>query len=74
MTYSLSPREIVRAKPEGFPESSGYISSYIPTQTFSIKTPAFSFLNINIGRVDSALCIAPKADQYGKIMPSRLFI
>ena len=76
MKYSLNPREIARAKPEGFPEGSGFISSYNPTrvtiQTFSIKTPALSFLNINIGRVDSALCIAPTAGQYGKILPSRL--
>ena len=32
MKYSLSPREILRAKPEGFPEDSGYISLYIPSQ------------------------------------------
>ena len=41
MKYSLSPREIPRAEPKGFPEGSGYISPYIPTQviiqTFSIS-------------------------------------
>ena len=60
MKYSLSPREIPRAKPEGYPEGSGYISLYIPTQitiqTFSITTPALSFLGINIGRVDFPYC------------------
>ena len=57
MKYSLSPREIPRAKPEGFPKGTGYISSYILTQvtiqTFSLTTPALTFLEINIGRVDS---------------------
>ena len=56
MKYSLSPREIPRAKPKGSSKGSGYISSYIPTQitiqTFSITTPALSFLEINILRVD----------------------
>ena len=60
MIYSLSPREIPRANPKGFPKGSGYISSYIPTQvtilTFIITTPAVSFLEINIGRVDSPYC------------------
>ena len=59
MKYSLSPREIPRAKPEGFPEGLGYISLYIPIKTFSITTSAVSFLEINIGRG-------------GKILPSRL--
>ena len=31
MKYSLSPREILRAKSEGFPEGKGYILQYIPT-------------------------------------------
>ena len=48
MKYSLSPREIPRAKPEGFPEGSGYISLYFLTwvkiQTFSITNPALTFL------------------------------
>ena len=61
MKYSLSPRVILRAKQKGFLEGSGYISSYIPTQvtilkTFSITTPALSFLKINIGRVDFPYC------------------
>ena len=38
----------MRAKPKGFSKSSGYISLYIPTrltiQTFSITTPALTFL------------------------------
>ena len=29
--YSLSMREIPRAEPKGFPESSGYISPYLLT-------------------------------------------
>ena len=48
MKYSLGLREILRAKPEGFPEGSGYISSYIPTrvtiQTFSITALALTVL------------------------------
>ena len=32
MKYRLSPREILRAEPEGFPEGSGDISSYTPTR------------------------------------------
>ena len=58
--YSLSLWKILRAKPEGFPEGTGYISSYIPTwvtiDTFSITTSAVSFLEINIGRVYSPYC------------------
>ena len=57
MKYSLSPREIPRAKHEGFPEGTGYNSLYIPIrvtiQTFSIKTPALNFLDINVGRAES---------------------
>ena len=53
MKYSMSLREIPRAKRQGFPEGSGYISSYIPTQV-TIQT--LSFLEINIGRVDSLFC------------------
>ena len=48
MKYSLSSREIPRAKPKGFPEGSGYISLYILTwvtiQTFSITTLALTVL------------------------------
>ena len=46
--YGLSPKEIPRANPKGFPEGSGYISPYIPTrvtiQTFSITIPVLCFL------------------------------
>ena len=60
MKYSLSPREISRAKPKGFSEGSVYISWDIPTQvtlqTYPITTAAFSFLEINIGRVYSPYC------------------
>ena len=46
--YSLSPREIPRAKLDGLPEGSGYISPYIltrvTTQAFSITIPVSSFL------------------------------
>ena len=65
MEYSLRPR----AKPEECPDGSGYISLYILTgvtiQTFSITTPALSFLEIKIRRL--ILRIAPTAGQYGKI-------
>ena len=48
MKYSLSLREIPRAKPKGFPKGSGYISTYFPTwvtiQTFSITTLVLTFL------------------------------
>ena len=48
MKYSLSPREIPRAKPEAFLKSTGYISLYFLTQvtikTFSITNPALTFL------------------------------
>jgi hypothetical protein len=49
-----------KGKADGFPDGSGSLSLYIPTrvtiQTFSITTPALSFLEINIGRVDSPYC------------------
>ena len=54
----LSPREILRAKPEGFPKGSGYISLYIPTWR-SI-------------REELILHIALSTGQYGKILPSWL--
>ena len=42
MKYCLSPREIPRAEPDGFPEGSGNISLYTPTgvtiQSFSITS------------------------------------
>ena len=48
MKYSLSPREIPKAKPEGFPGGSGYILSYFMTQvtmqTFSNTNQAITFL------------------------------
>ena len=48
MKYSVSPRGIRRAKLQGFTEGLGYISLYFPTwvtlQTFSITTPALTFL------------------------------
>ena len=48
MKYTLSLREIPRAKPEGFPEGLGYIPSYFQTrvtiQTFLITTSALTFL------------------------------
>ena len=57
MKFSLSLGEILRAKPKGFLKSAGYISFFIPTwvtiQTFPITIPALTFLESNIGRVDS---------------------
>ena len=48
MKYRLSPREIPRAEPEGFPEGSGDILSYTPTlvtiQSFSITSTSEYFL------------------------------
>ena len=48
MKYSLSPREILRAKPKGFPEGSDYILLYFLTrvtiQKFSITNPALTIL------------------------------
>ena len=56
MKYSLSQKEITRAKPKGFPEGSGYISSYflprVTIKTLSITNPALTFL----GRIDSPYC------------------
>ena len=74
MKYSLRPREMPRAKAKGFPEGSGYISSYFLTrvtiQTFSITSPipGISILE------ELILCIAPTAGQYGKKLPSRFSI
>ena len=67
MKYSLSPREIPCAKPEGFPEGSGYISLYIPNSShntdilkynFSIDLPGRSILE------DVILRIALSTGQY----------
>ena len=48
MKYSVSRREILKAKPKVFPEGSGYISSYFLTrvtiQTFLITNPTLTFL------------------------------
>ena len=44
MKYRLSPREILRAEPEGFPEGSGDISSYTPTQ---VTIQEFSITSIS---------------------------
>ena len=48
MNYSLSPREIPRPKPEGFPEGPDYISlcflTQVTIQTFTITNPALTFL------------------------------
>ena len=48
MKYCLSPREILRAQPLGFPKGSGNFSSYTPTQvtiqSFSITSTSQFFL------------------------------
>ena len=71
MKYSLSPREILRAKPKGFSEGSGYISSYFPSHNTDIlnynsiiNLPGKSTLE------ELILRIAPPAGQYGKILYS----
>ena len=74
MKYSLSQMEIPKEKPKGFPEGSGYISSYILTrvtiETFTITLqhcpPWRSILE------ELILRISPKAGQYGILLPSRL--
>ena len=68
MKYRLSPREIPRAEPEGFPEGSGDISSYTPTrvtiQSFSITSTSQYFLVL--GPTEA------KKPQYEKIFTSRI--
>ena len=49
MKYSLSTRQILRAKPEGYPEGSGYISHYII---------------LNIGILKSNYSIYPRIEGY----------
>ena len=60
MKYSLNPREIPRARPEGFPKGSDYISSNIPTevtiQTFSITILALTFLGNQYWKIDFPYC------------------
>ena len=67
MKYRLSPREIPRAEPEGFPEGSGDISSYTPTQvtiqSFSITSTSQYFLVLGPPEV--------RRPQYKKILASR---
>ena len=67
MKYRLSPREIPRAEPEGFPEGSGDISSYTPTrvtiQSFSITSTSQYFLVLRPPDL--------RRPQYEKILASR---
>ena len=62
MKYRLSPREILRAEPEGFPEGSGDISLYTPTrvtiQSFSITSTSQYFLALG----------PPEEAQYGFLL------
>ena len=71
MKYSLRPREMPRAKAEGFPDGSGYISSFFLTrvtiQTFSITNPIPARSKLE----ELILRIAPTAGQYGEKLPSR---
>ena len=75
MKYSLSPREIPRAKPKGFPEGLCYISSYflirVTIQTFSITKSSIDLPGRSILE-EVILHIASTAGQYGKILSSRL--
>ena len=63
MKYRLSPREIPRAEPKGFTESSDDISSYTPTQvtiqSFSISSTSQYFLVLG----------PPEEAQYGFVLP-----
>ena len=60
--FSLSAKEILRTKTEGFPEDSGFISPYIPTRDesqYRYSQLQFQYcpsLESNIGRVDSSYC------------------
>ena len=83
MKYSLSSKEIPRAKREGFPENLGYIlwyiSNWVTIKPFSITTPALSFLEINIGRVDIPYCsdnsaIRDSPGYTGSINDAHLFL
>ena len=65
MKYSLSPREIPRAKPKGFPEGSGH-NTDIFNYKYSIDLPGISILEELILRTAST------AGLYKKILPSRL--
>ena len=71
MKYSLSPREIQRAKPRGFSKGSGYISAYILTQDtiqkFSITIPVLSFLRAILKELFLRIALAA-----GAIFPSIL--
>ena len=62
MKYSVSPMEIQRAKPKGFPEGSGYISLYFLTQYIHSQLQILKELN---------LCICLTSRQYEKTFPSR---
>ena len=72
MKYSLIPREIPRAKPEGFPDGSGYIFIVFPdsshsTDIFNYKSsidlPGRSILE------ELIICIVPTAGQYQTVIP-----
>ena len=67
MKYRLSPREIPRAEPEGFPQGSGDISSYTPTQvtiqSFSITSTSQYFLVLGLPGL--------RRPHYEKILASR---
>ena len=74
MKYSLSPREIPRAKSEGLPEGSGYISWYIRLES-QYRHSQLQLLHCpSWGSILEELILlsALTAGQYGKIVPSRL--
>ena len=66
MNYSISPMGNPEGKAQGI---LSYIQTLVKIQIFSITTPALSFLEINIGRVDSPYCSNSWAIQ--KILLSR---
>ena len=67
MKYRMSPREISWALHEGFPEGSGDISLYTPTQvtiqSFSITSTSEYFLVLGLPGL--------RRPQYEKILASR---
>ena len=68
MKYCLSPREIPRAEPEGFPEGSGDISLYTLTL---VTIQSFSITSTNEYREEAQYFLVgpPEEAQYGPVLP-----
>ena len=75
MKYSLSPREIPRGKPKGFPEGSGIFCIVFPDSNHSTDILNYKFSIDLLGRsilAEMILRIAWTAGQYGKMLTSRM--